>query len=110
MKATTEDTTTQGVENAEATEDTEAAEATRKALTASLDGLGDDERMGKLLDLVIAEATVAMALLEEPVVEAIEADSAFFEIGFNSSPPWSCATVSWRPPGSRSRRCCFSIT
>ncbi|WP_345636242.1 acyltransferase domain-containing protein, partial [Streptomyces thinghirensis] len=84
MKATTEDTTTQGVENAEATEDTEAAEATRKALTASLDGLGDDERMGKLLDLVIAEATVAMALLEEPVVEAIEADSAFFEIGFNS--------------------------
>ncbi|QTD95926.1 Phenolphthiocerol synthesis polyketide synthase type I Pks15/1 [Streptomyces cyanogenus] len=65
-------------------EETERAAATRQALVESLAGLSDDERLQKLLDLVIAEATVAMALLEEPVVEAIEPDSAFFEIGFNS--------------------------
>lgn len=77
---TSMDTTTEDA----APEETEQAEATRKALIASLAGLSDDERLQKLLDLVIAEATVAMSLLEEPTVEAIEADSAFFEIGFNS--------------------------
>ncbi|MFF7889754.1 acyltransferase domain-containing protein, partial [Streptomyces sp. NPDC020794] len=77
---TSMDTTTEDA----APEETEQAEATRKALIASLEGLSDDERLQKLLDLVIAEATVAMSLLEEPTVEAIEADSAFFEIGFNS--------------------------
>ncbi|MGC0373862.1 acyl transferase domain-containing protein [Streptomyces sp. SAI-229] len=75
MEATTEDA---------APEETEQAEAARRALTESLAGLSEDERLQKLLDLVIAEATVAMALLEEPAVETIEADSAFFEIGFNS--------------------------
>ncbi|MET9969193.1 acyltransferase domain-containing protein, partial [Streptomyces sp. NPDC006356] len=75
MEATTEDA---------APEETEHADATRKALTESLAGLSEDERLQKLLDLVIAEATVAMALLEEPAVDTIEADSAFFEIGFNS--------------------------
>ncbi|MFF0289111.1 type I polyketide synthase [Streptomyces sp. NPDC005262] len=83
LEATTsmEATATTG---ATAPEPPEYADATRKALVESLEGLNEDERLQKLLDLVIAESTVAMALLEAPEVEVLAADSAFFEIGFNS--------------------------
>ncbi|PVD02911.1 type I polyketide synthase [Streptomyces sp. CS014] len=68
----------------ENTEDAQGSADVREKLVRSLSGLSAGAQADLLVDLVIAEATVAMSVLEDPPEDALDAESPFFEIGFNS--------------------------
>jgi len=68
----------------ENTEDAQGSADVREKLVRSMDGLAAEAQAELLLNLVIAEATVAMSVLEDTPEDALDAESPFFEIGFNS--------------------------
>ncbi|MGW1179314.1 acyl carrier protein, partial [Kitasatospora sp. NPDC002543] len=61
--------------------ETEADAAMAEALKQRLAGLPSAEQVQVLLELVF---THTVAVLEQPNADALEADSPFFEVGFNS--------------------------
>ncbi|MEU6593910.1 beta-ketoacyl synthase N-terminal-like domain-containing protein [Streptomyces sp. NPDC046881] len=66
--------------------DAEALDAARRALQERLAGLGAEEQLALLVDLVVAEATAARTEQnpDETFDEDLHGDSPFFEAGFNS--------------------------
>ncbi|MFE9285264.1 type I polyketide synthase [Streptomyces olivaceus] len=82
---TTETISTDETQNT-AEAETEPQDAARRALLERLSGLGDEERLTLLADLVVAEADAARTEQnpDETFDEELNGDSAFFEAGFNS--------------------------
>ncbi|MFD0428007.1 beta-ketoacyl reductase [Streptomyces zhihengii] len=61
---------------------------------------GPEERRHALLELVRTQAATVLRLTD---ADEVEEDRPFREVGFDSSPPWSCATASTPPPASGCR-------